>query len=150
MRDGVDLAFVCDRCSLSSLPFANDTVVDGHVADAATSSSSASSSSSLSSLFLSCPIPRVLLSKGLHFSLHFSLFPNYRKFDFFSHGLRRLFLRSLIPRWVMARYKFLALISFGMIEIVTAAVSQCSFATISRSTQDQIFVSTDRASASSD
>ena len=67
VRDGADLAFVCDRCSLSTLPFANDTGVDGHVADATANSSSAASSSTLSSSFLSCPIPRILSSKGLHF-----------------------------------------------------------------------------------
>ena len=73
VRSGDDLAFICDICSFSSLPFAADDGVDGYSDDAATtastshSSSSAKANSNSSSPFLSCPIPSSLLSKGLHF-----------------------------------------------------------------------------------
>ena len=78
VRDGGELAFICDHCSLSSLPFANDCGVDDNDADAGSSSSSSSphppsataSTTNVpdsASSFLSCSIPRILSSKGLHF-----------------------------------------------------------------------------------
>ena len=75
VRDGREIPFVCDRCSLSSLPFSdciNDDVNGCGVGAGRSSSSSSSSSSSAApaasnSSFNTCSIPSVLSCKGLHF-----------------------------------------------------------------------------------
>ena len=78
VKDGGEIAFVCDHCCLTSLPFANDDGVDGFSADAVSSSSSSPpsstahvSSSASSSSSRSYSIPRVLSSKGLRYSVAF-------------------------------------------------------------------------------
>ena len=74
VREGDEIPFICDQCSLSSLPFSDDNDVDHYRADplpsnAASSSSAPAFSSTLvsdSSSGLPSALPRVLLSKGLH------------------------------------------------------------------------------------
>ena len=75
VKEGGEIAFICDHCSLSSLPFSDDDGVDGYRTDPTIASSSsfsttASSSSTVpqsnSSSVFSSDIPRSLLSKGLH------------------------------------------------------------------------------------
>ena len=70
VRNGGDIAFVCDNCSFSSLPFYNNSIDndDARVAASASSSSSPlASSSSSSPLASSSPVSSVLLAKGIHF-----------------------------------------------------------------------------------
>ena len=68
VNSGEEIAFVCDNCGLSSLPFANEEEVGNGVGTAEFPAMSAQQvSMSSTSVFQSCPIPHVLSLKGLHF-----------------------------------------------------------------------------------
>ena len=65
VKDGGDIAFVCDQCSLSSLPFAGNVSVDSD--NSSTLPPPLPSSVSAPSSTAPLPVPQSLSSKGLHF-----------------------------------------------------------------------------------
>ena len=67
VKNGGELAFTCDGCSFSSLPFSNHCSIENDVTHTISSSSSSSSSSPSPASSSSFSFPAILSSKGVHF-----------------------------------------------------------------------------------